>query len=61
MKVKAPFQGHDERAGYGFDGRRFYTSVRFVLRACNPKPYPEWDWKFVWAAPVRRIYEGGRR
>ena len=56
MKIKAPFQGRDEHAGQGFDGRRHYTSVRFVLRAFNPRKYPEWQWKFVWAGPVRRVY-----
>jgi len=57
VKVKAPFQGQDEPAGQGWDGRRSYKLIRFVLRALSPRPFPQWSWKFVWAGPVRRIYD----
>lgn len=61
MKVQAPFQGQDEYAGQGFDGTRFYTSVRFVLRALTPSPYRLWRWPFVaYVGPVRRITRKGR-
>ena len=56
MKIQAPFQGQYEPAGQGFDGRRFYDSIRFVLRAYNPRKYRQWQWKFVWSGPVERRY-----
>jgi hypothetical protein len=62
MKVKAPFQGQDEPAGQGFDGKRFYVRMEFVLRAYLPfhdlKGQPRlWKRPFVWRGPVRKIYE----
>lgn len=36
MKVRAPFQGSYEHAGQGWDGRRSYWLVRFVVRAYLP-------------------------
>ena len=56
MKVKAPFQGQYENAGQGFDGKRFYDLVRFVLRASNPSKYREWQWKLVCAFASERRY-----
>lgn len=61
MKVKPPFQGQDELSGMGFDGRRFYDVVQFVLRAYIPlhdlKGRPRlWKRPFVWAEERRRVY-----
>jgi hypothetical protein len=60
MKIQAPFQGSEEHAGQGFDGRRSYILIRFVLRAFIPSYDCEgvpriWRRPFVWQSePVRK-------
>lgn len=58
--LRAPFIGTWEENGQGFDGRRFYESFRFVLRATvlGSRNNYVWGRPFVWCSrKIKKRFE----